>query len=227
MGQKVNPIGFRTGVIRGWQSTWYASKRNYATQLEQDVKIRKFLKLKFREAMVDHIDIERSRKSVVITAHVAKPGIVIGRGGAGIEDLKKAITRKMLPPKTSLQINVQEVRQPNLHAAIVVQQIVNDLEKRMPFRRVAKQAMGRIEREGAKGYKIQIKGRLNGADIARSESMSEGTIPLHTLRANIDYSRGVARTTYGAIGIKVWIYKGEVFDEEKGKEKTSKKKTAK
>jgi len=222
MGQKVNPIGFRTGVNRGWQSTWYASKQNYAAQLEQDITIRKFLIHKFREAMVDHIDIERSRKSVVITAHVAKPGIVIGRGGAGIEELKKTITRKYLPPKTSLQINVQEVRQPNLHAAIIVRQIANELEKRMPFRRAIRQAMGRIEREGAKGYKIQVKGRLNGADIARSESLSDGTIPLHTLRANIDYSRGVARTTYGAIGIKVWIYKGEVF-EEKGKEKKEKK----
>jgi small subunit ribosomal protein S3 len=213
MGQKVNPIGFRLGVIKDWKSKWYANKQSYAELLEQDVKIRKFLRGKLKEALVDRIEIERSRKSVTITAHVAKPGLVIGRGGAGIEQLKKQIQRKYLPPKTSLQINVQEVRQPNQHAAIIVQQIANDLEKRMPFRRALRQAMGRIEREGAKGYKIQVKGRLNGAEIARTESMSYGLIPLHTLRANIDYSRGVANTTYGVIGIKVWIYKGEVFEE--------------
>ena len=219
MGQKVNPIGFRLGVIRDWKSKWYANKQNYPILLEQDVRIRKFLKEHLKEAMVNLIEIERSRKSITVTAHVAKPGLVIGRGGAGIEKLKKDIQRKFLPPKTNIQINVQEVRQPNIHAAIIVRQIANDIEKRFPFRRAMKQAMGRIEREGPKGYKIQVKGRLNGAEIARSESLSVGTIPLHTLRADIDYSRGVAHTTYGVIGIKVWIYKGEVFEEEKKSDK--------
>lgn len=214
MGQKVNPIGFRIGVIRDWQSKWYANKRSYADMLEQDVKIRKFLKNELKEALVDRIEIERSRKSLTITAHVAKPGLVIGRGGAGIEKIKKDVQRKFLPPKTNVQINVQEVRQPNLHAAIVVRQIGNDLEKRVAFRRAMRQAAGRIEREGAKGYKIQVKGRLNGAEIARTESSSFGLIPLHTLRADVDYSRGVAHTTYGVIGIKVWIYRGEVFEDQ-------------
>lgn len=219
MGQKVNPIGFRLGGLQKWKSTWYAGKNKYARLLEQDVKIRRFLKKKLREALVNRIDIERSAKSVTINIHVAKPGLVIGRGGAGIEDLRKIISRKYLPPKTSLQINIQEVRQPNLNAAIVVQTIANDLERRMPFRRVMRQAMSRIEKEGAKGFKIQVKGRLNGAEIARSESMAQGLIPLHTLRADIDYARGAARTTYGAIGIKVWIYKGEVFEEDQQKSK--------
>lgn len=222
MGQKVNPIGFRLGVIKEWQSKWYANKQNYPAMLEQDVKIRKYLKKELREALVNAIDIERSRKNVVITAHVAKPGLVIGRGGAGIEKIKKHIQRKYLPQKTSVQINVQEVRQPNRHAAIVVQTIANDLEKRIAFRRAMKQAAGRIEREGVKGYKIQVKGRLNGAEIARGESVSDGMIPLHTLRANIDYARGVANTTYGVIGIKVWIYKGEVFEEKAEKKEVKK-----
>lgn len=217
MGQKVNPIGFRIGGIQTWRSKWYASKKTYSKLLEQDVRIRDYLTKLLKEALVNRVDIERSRKSVTVTVHAAKPGIIIGRGGAGIEKIKKDVSRKFLPPKTNLQINIQELKTPNLHAAIVAQTIVNDLEKRIAFRRVMRQAMGRIEREGAKGYKIQIKGRLNGAEIARSESMSEGLIPLHTLRADIDYAKKTARTTYGAIGVKVWIYKGEVFEEKKEK----------
>ncbi len=219
MGQKVNPIGFRLGVIKDWQSKWYANKQNYPAMLEQDIKIRKYLKKELKESLVNAIDIERSRKNVVINAHVAKPGLVIGRGGAGIEKLKKHIQQKFLPQKTNVQINVQEVKQPNRHAAIVLQTIATDLEKRTAFRRAMKQAAGRIEREGVKGFKIQVKGRLNGAEIARSESISHGLIPLHTLRADVDYSRGVAHTTYGVIGIKVWIYKGEVFEKKKVEKK--------
>ena len=210
MGQKVNPIGFRLGVIKEWQSKWYANKQNYAAMLEQDVKIRKFLKKQFVEALVDRIDIERSRKSVTITAHVAKPGLVIGRGGAGIEKVKKTIQQKFLPQKTSVQINIQEVRQPNLHAAIVVQQIATDLEKRVAFRRSIKQAAGRIERDNAKGYKIQVKGRLNGAEIARTERVEIGTVPRHTLRADIDYAKVEAQVPgAGKHGVKVWVNKGE------------------
>lgn len=219
MGQKVNPIGFRLGFIRDWKSKWFANERNYATLLEQDVKARRYLKKALREALVTDIDIERSRNTMTMTIHAAKPGVIIGRAGAGIEKLKKEVSRKFLPPKTNLQINVQEVRQPNLHAAVIVEQIAHDLEKRLPFRRAMKQAAGKIEREGALGYKIQVKGRLNGAEIARDEHLSYGLIPLHTLRADIDYSRGVASTTYGIIGIKVWIYKGEVFEEAKDNKK--------
>lgn len=215
MGQKINPISFRLGGIQTWRSKWYAPKKNYAKLLEQDVRIRIYLTKLLREALVSRIDIERSRKSITVTIQAAKPGIIIGRGGAGIEKIKKDVSRKFLPPKTNLQINIQEIKKPNLHAAIVAQTVVNDLEKRVAFRRAMRQAMGRIEREGAMGYKIQVKGRLNGAEIARSEFMSEGLIPLHTLRADIDFAKKTARTTYGAIGIKVWIYKGQVFDEKK------------
>jgi small subunit ribosomal protein S3 len=223
MGQKVNPIGFRLGGLQTWKSKWYASKQNYATLLEQDVKLRRYLKHGLKDALVNRIDVERSRKSVTVTIHAAKPGLIIGRGGAGIEKLKKELSRKFLPQKTNLQLNIQEIRKPNSHAAIIVQQIANDLEKRIPFRRAMKQALGRIERDGVKGAKILVKGRLNGAEIARAEKVAIGSLPLHTLRADIDYSRGVARTIYGAIGIKVWIYKGDVFEDKKNKETKAKK----
>lgn len=215
MGQKVNPISFRIGGLQDWRSKWFANKHVYSALLEQDIRIRQLLLESLKESLVDRIEIERSRKSVTVTVYAAKPGIIIGRGGAGVEKLKKEITRKYLPPKTNLQINIQEVRQPNLHAAISAQLIVNDLEKRIPFRRAMRQAMGRIEKEGAKGYKIQVKGRLNGAEIARSESMAFGLIPLHTIRADIDYANKEAHTTYGVIGVKVWIFKGEVFEKVK------------
>ena len=215
MGQKVNPVGFRIGGLQEWQSKWYANKHTYATLLQQDLKIRRYLKLGLREALVDRIEIERSRNTVTVTIHAAKPGVIIGRGGAGVDKLKKHITRTYLPPKTNLNINIQEVRQPSLSAAIMVEQIVVELQKRTAFRRVLKQSLGRIMRDGAKGAKVMIKGRLNGAEIARQEMLAEGLIPLHTLRANIDFSRGHAQMTYGKIGVKVWIYKGEVFDKDK------------
>lgn len=215
MGQKVNPIGFRLGGLQEWSSKWYANKHTYAAFLQQDVKIRRYLKNTLREALVDRIDIERSRNTVTVTVHAAKPGVIIGRGGAGVDKVKKHITRTYLPPKTTLNINIQEVRQPNLSAAIVVEQIIVELQKRTMFRRVLKQSLQRIMREGAKGAKVMIKGRLNGAEIARQEMLAEGLIPLHTLRANIDFSRNHAQMPYGKIGIKVWIYKGEVFDKDK------------
>lgn len=215
MGQKVNPIGFRIGGLQEWQSKWYANKHAYAGMLEQDIKIRRYLKNKLREALVDRIDIERSRNTVTVNISAAKPGVIIGRGGAGVEELKKHITRTYLPRKTNLNINIQEVRQPSLSAAIMVQTIIDELEKRTAFRRCLKQTVSRVMRDGAKGVKVQIKGRLNGSEIARSEMLAEGLIPLHTLRANIDFSRGAAQMTYGKIGVKVWIYKGEVFDKDK------------
>jgi small subunit ribosomal protein S3 len=185
--------------------------------LEQDIKIRRYLKIKLREALVDRIDIERSRNTVTVNIHAAKPGVIIGRGGAGVETLRKHITRTHLPRKTNLNINIQEVRQPSLSAAIMVQNIIDELEKRTAFRRLLKQTVGRVMRDGAKGVKVMIKGRLNGSEIARSEMLAEGLIPLHTLRANIDFSRGAAQMAYGKIGVKVWIYKGEVFDKKQGK----------
>ena len=217
MGQKVNKIAFRLGGLQTWKSKWYANKHNYPILLQQDVKMRRWLKIQLRESLVNRIEIERSSSTVTITIHAAKPGIIIGRGGAGIEKLQKTVRQKFLKNKISLEINVQELRQPNQHAAIVVQTVINDLERRMPFRRVIKQALGRVQRENVKGVKIMVKGRLNGADIARTEYVTEGSIPLHTIRADIDYSRGVARTTYGAIGVKVWIFKGEIFEKDSGK----------
>lgn len=215
MGQKVNPVGFRIGGLKDWQSKWYANKHAYPTMLEQDIKIRRYLKIALREALVDRIDIERSRNTMTVTVHAAKPGVIIGRGGAGVDKLKKHVTRTYLPPKTNFNINIQEVRQPSLSAAIMVQNIIDELEKRTAFRRLLKQTVGRVMRDGAKGVKVMIKGRLNGSEIARSEMLAEGLIPLHTLRANIDYARGAAQMTYGKIGVKVWIYKGEVFDKDK------------
>lgn len=210
MGQKVHPKVFRIGELYGWSSKWFA-KKDYAKLLEQDLLIKKFLKTELKAAAVAEIEIERSAGSVTVVIHSAKPGVIIGRGGQGVEDLKKKIKQKFLANKTNVNINIKEINNPNLSAELLMQQIAADLEKRMPYRRVMKQAIGRVEKTDAKGVKIMIAGRLNGADIARTETLGSGSLPLHTLRADIDYSRGVARTIYGAIGIKVWIYKGEVF----------------
>ncbi len=209
MGHKVHPKIFRIGELYGWSSKWFA-RRDFSKFLKQDIKIRKFLKTKLRDASVALVEIERSATVTNIIIHSGKPGVIIGRGGQGIEDLKKKI-KPFLDQKATLNVSIKEVANPNLSAELVLQSIVSDIERRMPFRRVMKQAIGRVERADAKGVKITIAGRLNGAEIARSETLNSGSLPLHTLRADIDYARGVARTTYGAIGIKVWIYKGEVF----------------
>ncbi|MFA6393661.1 MAG: 30S ribosomal protein S3 [Patescibacteria group bacterium] len=214
MGQKVNPKALRTGVITGWPSRWFSDdKKQFIKNLEEDVKTRKFLTREFREAGVDKVEIERSANKVVINIHTAKPGIIIGRSGKGIEDLKAKIHKKFLCHNRpgDININVFEVDRPSLSSNIIVQQIAADLEKRVAFRRTMKQAIQRVERAGSLGVKIMVKGRLNGAEIAREEKLSSGSIPLHTIRADINYSRGTAFTTYGAIGIKVWIYRGEVF----------------
>ncbi|NIA18338.1 MAG: 30S ribosomal protein S3 [Actinobacteria bacterium] len=213
MGQKVNPKILRMGIIRTWQSMWFSDGKKYIENLEQDIKIRKFLIKSLREAGVDRVEIERNAKKVRVNIFTAKPGIIIGRGGAGVDDLKKKIHDKFLKKYRlgEIDLNITEFDRPNLSAQIVVQQMSLELEKRMPFRRVMKQAINRVERAGALGVRIVVKGRLNGAEIARSEMLSSGKVPLHTLRADIDYARAAAATTYGAIGIKVWIYKGEVF----------------
>jgi len=223
MGHKVHPKIFRIGELYTWNSKWF-SRRDYAKFLQQDILIKKFLKKELKEASVAQIDIERSPASTTIIIHSAKPGVIIGRGGQGVEDLKKKIAKQFLDPKTSLNINIQEVTSPGLSAELIVQSMAADLEKRVPYRRVMKQVIGRVEKTQAKGIKIIVGGRLNGAEIARSETLTSGSLPLHTIRADIDYARGIAQTTYGTIGIKVWIYKGEVFRKDQNKEPVLNKK---
>jgi small subunit ribosomal protein S3 len=214
MGQKVNPKIFRIGITRTWDSKWFATGMTYVRNLEQDTKVRKHLVKELKEAGVDRVEIERNNKKIIINIFTGKPGLIIGRGGSGAEDLKKKLHRLYLKNYKigDITLSITEFDRPNLSAQIVAQSMILEIEKRMPFRRVMKQAINRVERAGALGVKVAIKGRLNGAEIARGEVLTSGKIPLHTMRADIDYSRGVARTTYGAIGIKVWIYKGEVFE---------------
>ena len=217
MGQKVHPKIFRIGELYSWDSKWFA-RRDYAKFLQQDISIKKFLKQELKDAAVAQIEIERSATVITVIIHSAKPGIIIGRGGKGVDDLKNKVVKKFLDSKSSLNINIKEVSNPNLSAELVLQAMVADIEKRIPYRRVMKQAIGRVERTEAKGVKVIVAGRLNGAEIARSETLTSGNLPLHTLRADIDYARGTARTTYGAIGVKVWIYKGEIFKKDQDQE---------
>ncbi|MEK7583868.1 MAG: 30S ribosomal protein S3 [Patescibacteria group bacterium] len=215
MGQKVNPTIFRINMSEQWRSRWFSDK-DYAKLLRQDVQIRRYAAKRLRDAGIDRIEIERSRGEIAINIIAAKPGIIIGRGGTGIDELRKEIARKFLGEKTALKVNVQEVANPNLSAGAVLQVCISDIEKRIPFRRVMKMNIDKVLKAGAEGVKIIMSGRLNGADIARREMLTHGKIPLHTLRANIDYSRGMAQTTYGAVGIKVWIYKGLYFADTAG-----------
>lgn len=214
MGNKVNPKAFRLGITRTWPSKWFSAGQDYAKNLEQDINVRKYLTKELREAGVDRVEIERNRQKITVTVFTAKPGLIIGRGGAGAEDQKKKIHDKFLKNFRlgDISLNITEVDRPNLSAQIVAQSMALEIEKRIPFRRVMKQAISRVDRSGALGIKVMIGGRLNGAEIARTEMLVSGKVPMHTLRADIDYSRTVARTTYGAIGIKVWINRGEVFE---------------
>ena len=207
MGQKVNAHGFRVGVSKPWDAKWYAEK-DYAALLNEDVKIRDFLKKQLYIAGVSRIEIERSAKRIKLIIHTAKPGMVIGRGGAGIEDIKKAL--KAFTDK-NVDVNIAEIKQAEMDATLVAENVAGQLERRIGFRRAMKQSVGRTMRMGAKGIKIMCSGRLNGAEIARSETYHEGTIPLQTIRADIDYGTAEAHTTYGRLGVKVWIYKGEVL----------------
>lgn len=215
MGQKVHPHGIRLGIVKTWDAKWYADK-DFATNLHEDIKIRKAIKTdkQLAAASVSRIEIERSEKRLKLTIHTAKPGMVIGRGGAGIEDIKNKL--KKFTDKR-VDINIMEIRQPDLDALLVAENIASQLERRIAFRRAMKQSVGRTMRLGAKGIKIACSGRLGGAEIARSESYREGSIPLHTLRADIDYGFAEANTTYGRIGIKVWIFKGEILPDKKDK----------
>ena len=217
MGKKINPKIFRISVTKNWPSKWYGSGVSYAKKVEQDVNIRRFILKKLKEAGVDRVEIERTADKINVGVYTAKPGLIIGRGGQGVEDLKKQIHRKFLKnfKPGNINLNIHEVDRPNLSSQIIVQAMSIDIEKRMPFRRVMKQAINRVERAGALGVKVVVAGRLNGVEIARTEMLTSGKVPLHTLRADIDYARGVANTTYGAIGIKVWIYKGDKFEKDK------------
>ena len=213
MGQKVNPKGYRVGVIRDWDSKWFADKKDFSDLLVEDVKIREFIKKQAFEAGIADIEIERAVNNLKITIFTGKPGMVIGRGGAGVEELKAKIEK--IAPGKRIIINVEEIKYQDLSAQLVAENIANQLENRIAFRRAMKQSIQRTMRAGAKGIKTMVSGRVGGADMARSEGYSEGTIPLQTLRANIDYGFAEADTEYGKIGCKVWIYKGEVLPGEK------------
>lgn len=208
MGQKVNPHGLRIGIIKDWDSKWYANDKNFSELLVEDFKIRKFIKKKLYISGISRIEIERAANKIKVNVHTAKPGLVIGKGGAGIEDLRKEVEK--LTGKSVL-INITEIKSPELEAQLVAENIASQLEKRISFRRAMKQSMSRAMKLGAKGIKTAVAGRLGGAEIARSEHYHEGTIPLQTLRADIDYGFTEANTTYGKLGVKVWIYKGEVL----------------
>ncbi|MGY6276254.1 30S ribosomal protein S3 [Methylomonas sp. MgM2] len=209
MGQKVHPTGIRLGIVKDWTSRWYANSQNYPVLLLQDLKVREYIKKKLMHASVSRVQINRPANNANITVHTARPGIVIGKKGEDIDVLRQDISKMMGVP---VQLNVEEIRKPELDAYLVAESIAQQLEKRIMYRRAMKRAVTNTMRLGAEGIKITVAGRLNGAEIARTEWYREGRVPLHTLRADIDYGTAEAKTTYGIIGIKVWIFKGEVFD---------------
>ena len=208
MGQKVHPTGFRLGVIRDWSSRWYAESKKYADYLNTDLTVREFLRQKLRSASVSAIQIERPANNARIIVHTARPGIVIGKKGEDIEALRREVSRMMGVP---VQITVEEIRKPELDSYLVAESVANQLERRIMFRRAMRRAVTNAMRLGAQGIRVNVAGRLNGAEIARSEWYREGRVPLHTLRADIDYGLAEAKTTYGVIGVKVWIFKGEIL----------------
>jgi small subunit ribosomal protein S3 len=213
MGQKVNPIGIRLGITREWTSKWYASTKNFPAHVYTDFQVREFLKKKLAEASVSRIQIERAARKVNITIHTARPGIVIGKKGEDIEKLRGQVAKMMKMVAGDVRINISEIRKPELDAQLVADSIAQQLERRVMFRRAMKRAVTNTMRIGALGIKVRVSGRLNGAEIARTETYREGRVPLHTFRADIDYGLGEAKTTYGIIGVKVWIFKGEVFNQ--------------
>jgi len=207
VGQKVNPNGFRIGYIRDWESKWYADK-NYADYLHEDIKIRAYIEKRLKDAAVSSVELERAANRINVTIKTAKPGMVIGKGGSEVEALRKSLNDLT---NKKVYINILEIKQADLDAKLVAENIAHQLEGRVAWRRAQKQTLTRTMRAGAKGIRTQVSGRLGGADIARSEDYSEGTVPLHTLRADIDYGTAEADTTYGKIGVKVWIYRGEIL----------------
>ncbi len=212
MGQKVHPTGIRLGITKDWTSKWYAHSKNFPALVHTDHLVREFLKKRLAEASVSRIHIERAARRVNITIHTARPGIVIGKKGEDIEKVRAEVARRMKLPVQDVRLNIAEIRKPELDAQLVAEGIAQQIEKRVMFRRAMKRAVTNTMRSGALGIKVRASGRLNGAEIARTEWSREGRIPLHTFRADIDYGLAEARTTYGVIGVKVWIFKGEVFD---------------
>jgi small subunit ribosomal protein S3 len=217
MGQKVHPVGIRLGISADWNSKWYASTKDYPNLLNADIKVREFLRKKLASANVSRIQIERPTRAAVVTIHTARPGVVIGKKGADIEILRADVAKIVGLHINNVKIKIEEIRKPELDAQLVAESIAQQLERRVMFRRAMKRAMQNTMRMGGQGIKIKVGGRLNGAEIARSEQYMEGRVPLHTLRADIDYGFAEALTTYGILGVKVWIYKGEVFDLEQKK----------
>ncbi|AFU99013.1 30S ribosomal protein S3 [Simiduia agarivorans] len=224
MGQKVHPTGIRLGIVKKHTSVWYAGSDEYADKLYTDLKVREYIQKALAHASVSRIDIERPANTARVTIHTARPGIVIGKKGEDVEKLRSAITAKMGVP---VHINIEEIRKPDLDAALVAQSVAQQLERRVMFRRAMKRAVQNAMRQGAEGIKIQVSGRLGGAEIARTEWYREGRVPLHTLRADIDYATAEASTTYGIIGVKVWIFKGEILGGEAPVEAAPKKKSSK
>ena len=218
MGQKVNPLGIRLGITRDWTSKWYADRKQFPLLVFTDFRVRKFLHSNLAEASVSHILIERAAKKVNITIQTARPGIVIGKKGEDIEKLRQETAKLLGMSVSDVRLNIAEIRKPELDAKLVADSIAQQIEKRVMFRRAMKRAVMSTMRSGALGVKVRVSGRLNGAEIARTEWYREGRIPLHTFRADIDYGLAEARTTYGVIGVKVWIFKGEVFEKEKVEE---------
>jgi small subunit ribosomal protein S3 len=212
MGQKVNPLGIRLGITRDWTSRWYAGKKQFPLHVHTDFRVRKFLTTKLHEASVSRIQIERAAKKVNITIQTARPGIVIGKKGEDIEKLRQETAKLLSMAVSDVRINIAEIRKPELDSQLVADSIAQQIEKRVMFRRAMKRAVMSTMRSGALGVKVRVSGRLNGSEIARTEWYREGRIPLHTFRADIDYGLSEAHTTYGIIGVKVWIFKGEVFD---------------
>jgi len=214
MGQKVNPVGIRLGITRDWTSRWYADTKSFPAQVHTDWAVRDFLRRKLADASVSRVHIERAARKANITIHTARPGIVIGKKGEDIEKLRMQAAELMQMPLVDVRINIAEIRKPELDATLVAEGIAQQIEKRVMFRRAMKRAVMNTMRSGALGVKVRVAGRLNGAEISRAEWTREGRIPLHTFRADIDYGTAEAQTTYGVIGIKVWVFKGEVFERE-------------
>jgi small subunit ribosomal protein S3 len=217
MGQKVSPIGYRLGVNKDWESKWYANKRDFGDTLNKDIKIRKFISKNLKDAAVASVVIERKKDKVEVTINTAKPGVIIGRGGEDIEKLRKALSKYV---GEEVYISIVEVKNPDLVAKLVADNIAAQIENRAPFRSAQKRALRNTMKAGAKGIKTSVSGRLAGAEMARTEGYTEGTVPLHTLRADIDYAHSEADTTYGKIGVKVWIYKGEILPTKKAKKES-------
>lgn len=218
MAHKVHPFVFRLGTTTQWPSRWFARKQTLRTNLQQDIRMREFLKKELKEAAVNRVEIERSRGTINIIIHSARPGVIIGRSGAGVDELKKKVLKEFFPGKqktVNMNISVQEVARPGLESTLVMQGMIQDLERRMAFRRVLKSTIERAKKAGALGIKLTVSGRLNGAEIARTEKLSWGKIPLTNLRADIDYAQSFAQTMAGAIGVKVWIYRGDVFEQDR------------